>query len=159
MDEEEQLLFIDRFHKVWQMIEAFNKHYEREYSSKWLSCHDESMNSWLNKFCPGFMVCPPKLWPFGNKYHSIADGDKNGHNPIMWRIRLVEGQNWPKLANGRWVFPSTWERQGYTKTVELLLDLTELIHRTGKMVTGDSSFCVAEGVMALDAKGVYGLGW
>ena len=30
------------------------------------------------------------------------------------------------------------------------------IHRTGKVVTGDSGFCVAEGVTALHKKGVYG---
>jgi hypothetical protein len=78
----------------------------------------------------------------------------------MWRVRLVEGKDRPKLGNGprsgRWAFPTKWENEGYTKTVELLLDMTEPIHRTGKVVTGDSGFCVAEGVMALDAKGVYG---
>ena len=156
----EPLLFIDRFHEVRQMIRAFNDHYAVEYSPAWLSCLDESMNSWLKKFCPGFMICPRKPWPFGNEYHSIADGDENGHNPIMWRVRLVEGKDRPKLGNGprsgRWAFPTKWENEGYTKTVELLLDMTEPIHRTGKVVTGDSGFCVAEGVMALDAKGVYG---
>jgi len=150
------LLFVDKFHEVRQMIERFNEHYAREYSPAWISCLDESMNSWLNKFCLGFMVCPRKLWPFGNEYHSIADGDENMHNSIMWRIRLVEGKDRPKLENGRWAFPTTWENEGYSKTVELLLDMTAPIHRTGKVVTGDSGFCVAEGVMALHAKGVYG---
>jgi hypothetical protein len=27
------------------------------------------MNSWLNKFCPGFMSLPCKPHPFGNDYH------------------------------------------------------------------------------------------
>ncbi len=40
--------------------------------------------------------------------------------------------------------------------VELLLNMTEPLHRTGKVVTGDSGFCVAEGMMALHEKGVYG---
>ena len=88
------------------MIEVFNEHYAREYSPAWISCLDESMNSWLNKICPGFMVCPQKPWPFGNEYHSIADRDENWHNPIMWRIRLVEGQDRPTLGNGRWAFPT-----------------------------------------------------
>ncbi len=52
------LLFVDQFHELRQMIEAFNQHYEREYSPAWLSCIDESMNSWLNKFCLGFLICP-----------------------------------------------------------------------------------------------------
>ncbi len=155
-DQVEPMLFQDRFHEVRQMIDTFNEHYEREYSPAWLSCLDESMNSWLNKFCPGFMVCPRKPWPFGNEYHSIADGDENGHNPIMWRVRLVEGKDWPKLANGRWAFPTKWEDEGYTKTVKLLLDMTAPIHRTGKVVTGDSGFCVTEGVTALHDRGVYG---
>ncbi len=94
------LLFDDRFHNVRQMIGAFNDHYEREYSPAWLSCLDESMNTWLNKFCPGFMICPRKLHPFGNKYHSIADSDESGQHPIMWRVRLVEGKDQPKLGNG-----------------------------------------------------------
>ena len=155
-NKEAPITFIDRFHEVRQMIDAFNKHYELEYSPSWLSCIDESMNVWLNKFCPGFMVCPRKPWPFGNEYHSIADGNENGHNPIMWRVRLVEGKDRPKLANGRWAFPTKWEDKGYTKTVELLLDMTAPIHRTGKVVTGDSGFCVTEGVTALHDRGVYG---
>jgi hypothetical protein len=63
------------FHEVRQMIDAFNKHYESEYSPSWLSCIDELMNVRLNKFCPGFMSLPRKPHSFGNEYHSIADGD------------------------------------------------------------------------------------
>jgi hypothetical protein len=74
-DQAQPLLFKDRFHKVRAMISAFNKHYEREYSPAWLSCLNESMNSWLNKFSPGLMVCPQNPWPFENEYHSIADSD------------------------------------------------------------------------------------
>ena len=42
--------FVDRFHEVRQMINAFNDHYEENYILSWLSCLDESMNSWLDKF-------------------------------------------------------------------------------------------------------------
>ncbi len=73
----EPLLFTDKFHKVHQMINAFNEHHKKEYSPDWLNCLDKSMNSWLNKFCPGFLICPRKPWPFGNEYHSITDGDDN----------------------------------------------------------------------------------
>ncbi len=102
------LLFEDRFHEVRQMIGAFNQHFEREYSPAWLSCLDELMNSLLNKFCPGFMICPRKLHPFANEYHSIADSNKSGQHPIMWRVQLVEGKDQPKLENGRWAFPTNW---------------------------------------------------
>ena len=69
---------------------------------------------------------------------------------------MVKGKDRPKLGNGMWAFPTTWENKGYTKTVELLLDMTAPIHRKGKVVTGDSGFCVAESAMALHEKGVYG---
>ena len=37
--------FLDRFHEVRQVIEAFNEHYTGESTPSWLSCLDESMNS------------------------------------------------------------------------------------------------------------------
>jgi hypothetical protein len=88
-DKEAPTTFIDLFHEVRQMIDAFNEHYESEYSPSWLSCIDESMNVWLNKFCPGFMSLPRKPHPFGNEYHSIADGDK-GHFILAVRQRRME---------------------------------------------------------------------
>jgi hypothetical protein len=148
------MMFIDCFHKVRQLIDAFNEHYATEYSPLWLSCIDESMNIWLNKFCPAFMSHPRKPHPFGNEYHLIANGDKGRF--IMLRIRLVEGKDRPKLPNGQWAFPTKWEQKGYNKTVDLLLDMTEPIHQTGKVVTGDSGFCVTLGVMALHAHRVFG---
>ena len=66
--------FLDRFHNVRQMIEDFNEHYDGEYVPSWLNYLDKSMNSFLDKFCPGFMCVPHKPHPFGNEYHSIADG-------------------------------------------------------------------------------------
>ncbi|KAL7503417.1 hypothetical protein ACHAXN_001218 [Cyclotella atomus] len=40
--------FDDKFHDVRQMIDAFNDHYEENYTPSWLNCLDESMNTWLN---------------------------------------------------------------------------------------------------------------
>ena len=37
-----------------------------------------------------------------------------------------------------------------------ITDMNAPIHRTGKAVTGDSSFCATVGVTALHKKGVYG---
>jgi hypothetical protein len=100
--------FVDRFHEVRQMLDAFNDDYDWNYVASWLSCLDESMSSWLSKFCPGFMVVPRKPHPFGNEYHSIADGDDG--RPIMFRIKLVEGKDRPKKADGSWAFPSEYDR-------------------------------------------------
>jgi hypothetical protein len=43
-----------------------------------------------------------------------------------------------------------------TKTVSLLLEMKEPIHDMGKVVVGDSGFCVTQGVFALDKVGVKG---
>ncbi len=92
------------------MIDAFNKHYSKGYKLSWLTCLDKLMNTWLNKFCPGFMTLPCKPHPFGNEYHTIADGDDG--KPIMWRMKIIEGKDRPKKADGNWAFPSKFKRMG-----------------------------------------------
>ena len=85
------------------MIETFNNHYDGEYVPSLLNCLDELMNSFLDKFCPGFMCVPRKPYPFGNEYHSIADGASEKWlegKPIMWRIKLQEGKDRPKKPDG-----------------------------------------------------------
>ena len=89
---------LDRFHDVRQMIDAWNEHMTMEYCPSWMSCGDESMNSWMDATCPGFMCVPRKPHPFGNEYHSIADGD--GGKPIMWKVKLQEGKDRPKKPDG-----------------------------------------------------------
>ncbi|KAL3809499.1 hypothetical protein ACHAXA_009735 [Cyclostephanos tholiformis] len=140
----------DRFHEVRKMIDEFNNHYAHSYHPSWLNCLDESMSSWLNKFCPGFMCVPRKPHPFGNEYHSIADGDDG--KSIMWRVKLVEGKDRPKKAGGQWVFPT--EFPGYGKTTTTMLEMTKPIHGKGKVV-GDSGFCVREGVVECHKRGVW----
>jgi hypothetical protein len=98
------LLFVDRFHEIREMIDAFNNHYSSDYKPSWLNCIDESMNSWLNKFCPGFLSLPRRPHPFGNEYHSIADGDDG--KPIMWQVRIVEGKDRPRKSDGTFAFPT-----------------------------------------------------
>ena len=99
--------FVDRFHDVCQMIHAFNQHYADKYIQSWRSCLDESMISWLDKFCLGFMSIPRKPHPLGNEYHSIANGDDG--NPVMWRINIQHGKDCPKDGTGKWAFPSKFE--------------------------------------------------
>ena len=60
------------------------------------------------------------------------------------------------MANGLFTFPTKWENKGHTKTVMLLLNMTEPLYCTRKVVTGDSGFFLAESVVALHEKGVYG---
>jgi len=142
--------FVDRFHEVCEMLDAFNDHYDQNYVASWISCLNESMSSWLSKYCPGFMVVPCKPHPFGNEYHTIANGD--GGKAIMFRIKLVEGKDRPKKADGSWAFPSEYDR--LTKTVKTMVEMTKPLHGTGKVVVGDAGFSVRNGIIACHKKGL-----
>ena len=140
-----------------QVIEAFNEHYDSEYAPSWLNCLDKSMNSFLEKFFPGFICVPRKSHPFGNKYHSIANGVTEKRlegKPIMWRVKLQEGKYRPKKPDGSWAFPSKFT--GYSKTATLVIEMTKPVHHTGKIVSMDSGFCVSVGIIAMHNFGVYG---
>ncbi len=81
------------------MIEAFNNHYMENYTPGWISCIDNSMIDWLNKYCLGWMCIPRKPDLFGNEYHTIGNLIKGA--PIMFHVELVEGKDrpvdpWPK---------------------------------------------------------------
>ena len=139
------------------MIDAFNEYYDCDYVPSWLNCLGKSMNSLLNKFCPGFMFVPRKPHLFGNEYHSIADGvTEKGleGKPIMWRVKLQEGKDRPKKPDGSWAFPSKFT--GYSKTDTLMLEMKKPVHHMGKIVSMDSGFCVSVGIIAMHDYGVYG---
>ena len=74
----------------------------------------------------------------------------------MWRAKIQEGKDRPKKADGSWSFPSEFEGKGYPKTAVLMLEMTEPIHNSGKVVTMDSGFCVTAGILAMYDHGVYG---
>jgi len=145
--------FLDKFHDVRQMLEEFNKHYEGKYSPSWINCLDQSMSTWPNSSCPGFIYFPQNHNPnSGNLYHSIADGDQD--KPILWRIKLQEGKDRPKDNNNMPQFPSDFEQQ--TTTSALMLEITKPIHHTGKVIIMNSRFCVTAGILALHDVGVFG---
>ena len=52
------------------------------------------MNTWLNGYCPGWMCVPCKLHPFGNEYHTIADGDDE--IAMVLQVELWEGKDQPQ---------------------------------------------------------------
>ena len=62
------------------------------------------MNYFLDKFFPEFMSVPRKTHPIGNDYHRIEDGDEG--YPVMYRIKIQEGKDRPKDANGKWALLS-----------------------------------------------------
>jgi hypothetical protein len=133
------------------MLDAFNNHMDESYIPLWLNCLDKSMNSWLNEFCPGFMCVPWKPHPFGNKYHSIANGDKG--KPIMWRVKLVKGKDRLKKVNGSQAFLLEFEQM--SKMAKTIVEMMKLIHGQGKVVIGDSGFCIQDGVVTCHQRGVF----
>ncbi len=58
----------------------------------------------------------------------------------MWRVKLVEGTDWPKKANGLWAFPLEFKQM--SKMAKTMVEMTKSIHGQGKVVIGDSGFCV-----------------
>ncbi len=142
---------MDRFFAIWQLQDCFNNHYKEHYSPSWLSCLDESMSPWTNKYCPGYMYVPRKPHPFGNEYHTIAD--ENQGKAIMWRAKVQEGNDKPMDGNTP-RYPSQFEC--YSVTAKLMLEMTKPLFNSGKIVTMDSGFCVTAGILALHDHGVFG---
>ena len=142
---------MDRFFGIRQLQDCFNNHYEENYSPSWLSCMDESMSPWTNKYCPGYMFVPRKPHPFGNEYHTIADGDQG--KAIMWRAKIQEGKDKPMDGNNP-RYPSQFEC--YSTTAKLMLEMSKLLFNSGKIVTMDSGFCVTAGILAMHDHGVFG---
>ena len=65
---------------------------QRIFIQSWISCLDESMSAWINKFaCPGFVFCPRKPHPKGNEYHTICCGESG----IVYDWETVEGRDHP----------------------------------------------------------------
>ncbi len=97
------------------------------------------------------MFVPRKPHPFGNEYHTIADGDRGA--PIMWRAKIQEGKDQPTNGNSPF-YPSKFEM--FSPTAKLMLEMSEPIHGSGRVVTHDSGFCVTAGILALHDVGVFG---
>ena len=82
-------LYVDKFWCVQRLMDAWNENMNENFQPGWITCLDESMSTWTNKFtCPGFMFVPQKPWPFRNEYHTICCGLSG----ILFSLELVEGK-------------------------------------------------------------------
>ena len=136
--------FRDRFWEVREILEAWNANMTEQFTPSWVSCLDESMSTWTNKYsCPGWMFVPRKPWLFGNEYHTVCCSLSG----ILWQMELVEGKDAPSQLVPK------FNNQG--KTVGLLLRVLEPIFGKGHMVVLDSGFCVLKGIVELKKRGVY----
>ena len=135
--------YLDRFWQIRDLINAWNQNMQNHFKSGFITCLDESMSTWNNKFtCPGWMFVPRKPRPFGNEYHTICCG----FSGILFAMELVEGKDRPKEM------PSPPSNE---KTIHLLLELCRSIYGSGKIVVLDSGFCVLKGLIALKKVGVF----
>ena len=136
--------FRDRFWEVWEMLDAWNTNMTEQFTPSWVSCLDESMSTWTNKYsCPGWMFVPRKPWPFGNEYHTVCCSLSG----ILWQMELVEGKDSPCE-----IVPK-FHNEG--RTVGLLLRVLEPLFAKGMTVILDSGFCVLKGIIELKKQGVY----
>ena len=136
--------FRDRFWVVREVLEAWNSNMTEQFTPSWVSCLDESMSPWTNKYsCPGWMFVPRKPWPFGNEYHTVCCSLSG----ILWQMELVEGKDSPSE-----IIPK-FNNQG--KAVGLLLRVLEPIFGKGMVIILNSGFCVLKGIVELKKRGVY----
>ena len=130
----------DKFWEVRQMLDVWNTYMHDNFRPSWVSCLDESMSIWFNRWsCPGWIFCPRKPHPFGNEYHTIGCGDST----IMFNVLLMEGKDRPK------------ELPAEQGTKSLLLKMCKVLFGTGKIVVLDSGFCVLAALVALRNFGVF----
>ena len=120
------------------MLEAWNVNMTEQFTPSWVSCLDESMSTWMNKYsCPGWMFVPRKPWPFGNEYYTVCCSLSG----ILWQMELVGGKDSPSE-----IIPK-YNNQG--ENVGLLLRVLEPIITPG--------FCVLKGIVELKKCGVYAM--
>lgn len=137
--------FVDKFWEIRDLVKAWNANMKEVFVPSWVSCLDESMSIWFNKFtCPGWTFVPRKPHPFGNEYHSICCGLSG----IMYAIEMKEGKDRPKDLP-----QPSFEEKG--KTGGLLMRLCSALYGTGKVVILDSGFCVLQALIELKKVGVY----
>ena len=134
----------DHFWEICEILKAWNENMTEQFTPSWVSCLDESMSTWTNKYsCPGWMFVPCKPWPFGNEYHTVCCSLSG----ILWQMEIVEGKDAPSQ-----IVPK-FNNQG--KTGGLLLYVLEPIFGKGNMVVLDSGFGVLKGIVELKKHGVY----
>ena len=143
--------FKDVFHQIRELVEAWNANMLLVFIVGWLCCLDESMSKWLSMFaCPGFVFCPQKPCPYGNKWHTIVCVLTS----IIFFIELVEGKDRAKEL-GEQKYNKLSDNAPLQKTVGLLLRMTEQLWYSTRVVVLDSRFYVLQGIIELAKCSIY----
>ena len=136
----------DRFATVRGFIDAWNENMERRFIPSFMTCLDESMVAWLNKWtCPGWVHLPRKPHPFGNEYHTIACAATH----IIFHVELVEGKDRPLQL------PVPEHEAEFGKMGGLILRMTKTIRDSNRIVIMDSAFCQLRTLIAMKKRGLY----
>jgi hypothetical protein len=139
----------DRFSEVRGMWEAVNAHWQ-EFGivPGWLCCADESMASFISKYCPGFVCVKRKPEPMGNCLHSNADVITK----ILFMLILQEGRDRPPHFPPE-EFSNLFPDGG--KCGPLMLQLSKPLFGTGSVVIHDAGFACIPALIHLKKRGVY----
>ena len=127
------------------MIVEWKENMRDCFSPSYVTCLDESMSIWNNKWsCPGWIFCPRKPHPFGNEWHTISCGLTG----ILFDLEIVEGKDRPKEFG-----IDSSNRFGATGGI--LLRLCRSIYASGRIVVLDSGFCVLAALIQLRKMGIF----
>ncbi len=139
----------DRFSEVRGMWDAVNEHWEQfGIHPGWLCCADESMASFISKFCPGFTNIKRKPRPRGNCIHSIADANTK----ILFKLVLQEGKDRPTHFPPQ-KFQHLFPDGGVVGA--LMMQLAEPLFGSGSIVIHDAGFACIPGLIQLKKRGVF----
>jgi hypothetical protein len=139
----------DRFSEVRGMWDAVNQHWEQfGILPGWLCCADESMASFISKFCPGFTNIKRKPRPRGNCLHSIADAITK----ILFKLVLQEGKDRPAHSPPQ-KFQHLFPDGGVVGA--LMMQLAEPLFHSGSIVIHDAGFACIPGLIQLKKRGVF----
>ena len=139
----------DRLREVRGLWEAVNAHWQRfGIVPGWLCCNDESMASFISRYCPAFTKVDRKPKPMGNLLHTGCDA----RTKIMYVLELQEGKDRPPhlpLPEFSHLFPDG------SKTGPLMMRLCKPLFGTGSVVIHDSGFACIPALVQLKKTGVY----
>ena len=142
---EEPSHYVDRFVHVWKLVAARNSNMSINFIQGWISCLDESMMIWENKFVPGWVVIPRKPHTFGNEWHTICCG----MSVVVFFVEIVDGKDVP-TERGKPDFESY-----YGETGGMMMPVTNPLFVAGKDMAVYSGFCVLKEIVGMLAHGVY----
>ena len=128
---------------------AINRHWEQYgITPSFLCCNDESMASFISRYCPGFTKVDRKPRPFGNLLHCGACALCK----IIYILELQEGKDRPPhlpVPEFSHLFPDG------NKAGPLMMRLCKPVFDQGSIVIHDAGFSSIPALAQLKKRGVF----